>query len=409
MIHKSKVLALALAVTGLGAAAPALAQAQPEAPKPVQVSREAAESIRKLDAAVKAKDFTNFPALVAEATAKAKTVDDRYAIASMQLRASQAQNDTAGTLAAVDTMLATGRVPPAEASKLRFSVAQMRFQAKQFDQAAAGFEQVVAADPANLDALVLLAETRNAQNRPADAVPLLLRAIEQRTASGQKAPESWYNRAAALAFNNKLPNAPQVARSWAQAYPSAASWRAALLTYEPTSGLTGPDLLDLYRLQRAAGALKGESDHFRYVDQLIVRGFPGEAKAVLDEAFAANAVDRNRPLWRDLHSSASSKVAADKASLPAAEKTALSPAGTARQALVTGDAFLGYGDYARAAALYRAALNKAGADKNLVNLRLGVALARAGDRAGATSALQAVQGQRADLAQLWLTWLNSRA
>ena len=75
----------------------------------------------------------------------------------------------------------------------------------------------------------------------------------------------------------------------------------------------------------------------------------------------------------------------------------------------TADAYLGYGDYAKAATLYRAALGKSGVDSNLANLRLGIALGRSGDKAGATTALNAVSGPRAGIAKLWLTWLSTRA
>ena len=405
MTFKSKALGLALAFSSVAFVAPAAAQEQ-QAPKPVKVSEQAAPAIRALDAAVKANNFAGLPALVAEANAKAKTQDDRFAIASLQLKAAQAQNDKAGTAAAVDAMLATGRVPDAEARKLRFAAAQLRFELKQYDQAAAGFEQALGADPNHLDAMVLLAETRNVQNRAADAVPLLQKAIQLRAASGQPVPESWYNRATALAYNNKMPVAAQLARDWAKAYPSASSWRTAILTFEPTSGLTGPDTIDIFRLQRAAGALKGESDYYRYADMAQLRGLPGEAVAVLDEGFAAKAIDRNKPAFRDLYAAASAKVAADKAGLAAAEKAAMS--GAARSAIGTGDAYMGYGDYQKAATLYRAALGKSGVDAGLANLRLGIALARAGDTAGATAAFNAVSGPRAGLAKLWLDWLAAR-
>lgn len=406
MTFKRKALGLALSLCGVGLAAPAIAQ-QPQPPKPVKVSNEAGPAIRALDAAVKGGDFTNLQALLAEANAKAKTADDRFAIASLQLRAAQAQNDKAATAAAVDGLLATGRVPEPEAGKLRFSAAQLRFELKQYDQAAAAFEQALAADPNNLDAYVLLAETRKGQNREVEAVPLLQKAIQLRSASGQAVPESWYNRATALAFNNKLPSAPQLARDWAKAYPSPTSWRTAILTFEPVSGLTGPDKIDIYRLQRAAGALKGETDFYRYADAALLRGLPGEAKAVLEEGFAANAISRDKPAFRDLHAAASGKVAADQAGLAGAEKAALaSPA--ARSAIGTGDAFMSYGDYQKAAALYRAALGKSGVDAGAANLRLGIALARSGDTAGATTAFNAVTGPRAGLAKLWLDWLSSR-
>ena len=72
--------------------------------------------------------------------------------------------------------------------------------------------------------------------------------------------------------------------------------------------------------------------------------------------------------------------------------------------MVTAEAYYGYGDYAKAADLFRAALGKQGVDKDLANLRLGMALARAGDKAGATAALNAAGGAQAEIAKLWLTY-----
>jgi hypothetical protein len=109
-----------------------------------------------------------------------------------------------------------------------------------------------------------------------------------------------------------------------------------------------------------------------------------------------------------MQSAAAARVRADRASLVAGEKAALAAA-TARPALATGDAFMSYGDYAKAAALYRAALGKSGVDADLANLRLGIALARSGDKAGAQTALSAVKGNRGSIAQLWLVYLQRSA
>jgi Flp pilus assembly protein TadD len=62
----------------------------------------------------------------------------------------------------------------------------------------------------------------------------------------------------------------------------------------------------------------------------------------------------------------------------------------------------------KAAALYRAAIEKGSIDANVANTRLGIALARAGQRAEAEAAFRAVGGARADLANLWLVWLSQR-
>ena len=65
---------------------------------------------------------------------------------------------------------------------------------------------------------------------------------------------------------------------------------------------------------------------------------------------------------------------------------------------------LSFGDYAGAAAAYRAALQQGGADADAVNLHLGEALALGGNRAEAASALQAVTGPRSEIAALWLAF-----
>ena len=92
----------------------------------------------------------------------------------------------------------------------------------------------------------------------------------------------------------------------------------------------------------------------------------------------------------------------------AAAATAAKAAPDAKKAMVTAEAYYGYGDYAQAADLYRAALTKSGVDKDLANLRLGMALTQAGDKAGATNALNAAGGAQAQVAKLWLTYLATK-
>jgi predicted Zn-dependent protease len=100
-------------------------------------------------------------------------------------------------------------------------------------------------------------------------------------------------------------------------------------------------------------------------------------------------------------------VAADKAALPGLEKEIKA---NPKIALVTGDAYYGYADYAKAAGLYRQAIGAANVDQATANLRLGMALAKSGDKAGATKALQSVTGgPREALAKYWLLYLNQPA
>ena len=415
--------AVGLLLGGFVAASPALAQyasppppkapeasqssSQPAAKQP-QISSGARKEIVALQAAVNAKDAATIPTALAAAQAKAKNKDDHFVIAQLQLKAAVDAKDNAATLSALQGILNSGYLSPAETLPLYMNVGQLNYNAKNYDPAATAFEQVLKIDPNHLEATVMLGETRNGQGRSAEAVTLIEKAIAAKTATGQKADESWYKRSVALAFNAKLPNAPDLSRKWVSAYPSPKTWRDTIRIYQTSSQLDDSGLIDTMRLAQATGALAGENDYFRFANTLVTKGFAGEAKTVLEQGFEAKSIDKSKATFSQLYSLASTKSQGDRATLDGSAKTALAAA-TARQAMVTAEAYYGYGDYQKSADLFRAALGKQGVDKDVANLRLGMALARAGDKAGATAALNAVGGTQSGIAKLWLTYVATRA
>jgi lipopolysaccharide biosynthesis regulator YciM len=140
---------------------------------------------------------------------------------------------------------------------------------------------------------------------------------------------------------------------------------------------------------------------------LSTSGHAVEAKAVMDEGVAAKMVDPAKGTFRELIAAAGKKAVTDRAGL-AKLQAAATAATVGGAALSAGDALYGTGDYAGAATQYIAALQKGSVDVNVVNTRLGMALALAGRRAEAEAALRTVTGARADLASLWLSWLARR-
>ena len=64
-----------------------------------------------------------------------------------------------------------------------------------------------------------------------------------------------------------------------------------------------------------------------------------------------------------------------------------------------GDRYYGLGRICQGRRPLSPALTKPGADADMANLHIGMALARAGDKAGATAALNAVSGPRAEIAK----------
>ena len=420
-------LSVALSLGGLAFASPALAQysSPPQASPPqaagqpagdqaaqagrkYDLSKGARNDIASLQDTVNKADWANYPAKLAAAQAKAKTADDKYIIAKLQLKATVEQKKDAELASAIDAVLATGAASNDEIVPLTMNLGKIHYNAKAYPQASTAFQRVLQLQPNNVDAMVMQGETLNAQGKTADGVALIQKAIATRVASGQKPEENWYKRGVALAFDAKLPIAATLARDWVAAYPSPKNWRDAIRIYQGGSKLDDASLIDSMRLAAATGGLTGENDYFRLANTLVLKGYPGEAKSVLDQGFAAKSIDKSRPTFAQLYTLASAKAQGDRASLAATAKTALA-APAAKQAMTTADAYYGYGDYAQAAELYRAALTKSGADKDLANLRLGMALARAGDKAGATAALNAAGGAQADVAKLWLVYVNTRA
>lgn len=85
----------------------------------------------------------------------------------------------------------------------------------------------------------------------------------------------------------------------------------------------------------------------------------------------------------------------------------MSPSGI--NLLRIGDAFYALGNYSKAAEIYRQTMGRAGVDADVANLHLGMALARGGDKAGAAAAFNSVTGPRADIAKLWLIYLQQQS
>ncbi len=364
------------------------------------VSREAQKAILELQNAVNAKDTAAIPGKIQTALKVAKTADDRYFIGSNQARAALDANDLAGVQAGFDLMASSG---VGEAGTLSMNYAELGKRYLKAGNAAAGsaaLEKAIALDANNGAAMALLADQKAKAGDKAGAVALMQKSLATSAAAGSKASEGNYKFATNLAYEAKLPVASAIARDWVAAYPSPDSWRAAISIHRSLNQVRGQQLIDLWRLARANNAVKGEADYDSYLSALLAAGDLAEAKAVLADAAKQPNVDMSKTLFKD-HGA---KVA--KAPARAAVDAQVKAATTGPALLKAGDQLYGLGAYSEAAAAYRDALAK-GADANLANLHLGMALARAGDKAGAQSALKAVTGPNAAVAQFWLVYAGA--
>jgi hypothetical protein len=420
---RTGLIAALLATAGLAvAAAPAAAQG---APRSLDLSREERSALAAVQAAYSSGDRAAQDSALAAARAAARGAPGRYAVAHYQLQIGRGRGDMAMQTQAVDALVESGLATPEELPGLLSFQTGRALAAGNSEQTDRLLARLVQLQPNNPAALVDYGQfTANQlpRARPAaaerirgNAIALFQRALAANEAAGRLSPEAWHLRALAVAYDGTrppvanmsfAPAAIALARALVAAYPSPANWRDAMLIYRELA----PDpalAVDIGRLMRASQALAGERDYVEVAEAFASANMVGEAKAVIDEGVSRNMVETARIPPRLAPRIAARAVAADRAALPGlrARAQAAAAGGPARAAA---DNHFAYGQYAEAAELYRLALQKGGEDANLVNSRLGAALALAGRRPEAEAALRAVTGPRADLAGFWLAWLAKR-
>ena len=405
-------LAVIAALLGVAVAAPAVAQkadkkaaaAGPKLSKPV------AALLSQAQTAQAAQDHAGALALINQALAVPKaTADDRYMAYRMMLLSAQTTKNMPVLQQGLEGVLGTGVVPQDEELKFRSALRSILLQNKNYPAAIQQAQRLVQLTPNDPKLHFELAQIHQIANQPREAYAATMKAIEVGKAAGQ-VPEDYYRTAAKLALDNNMSaEFGTASAAWLGGYPTPANWRTVLALFLDSAKLDDQGSLDVFRLMHSTGALASEKDYYEYAETANRRGFPAEAKMIIDEGLAKGKLTTAKAYTKELQAVVNPKVARDKAALPGLE-TEAKKAANGKLALSTGDAYLGHGNYAKAAELYRLAMQKGGIDNATANTRLGIALGKAGQKAEAQAALSAVQGgPRQQLAQYWLIWLSRQA
>jgi hypothetical protein len=390
----------AAAQQGAKAAAPAAAAA-----RKFNLSKEARSAIAALQTSVRGK-AADVPAKLAAAQALAKTSDDKYIIAKLQLEHALFTKEEAAQRAAVEAILASGGADADETGKLNEYLAAQSANSGNPAAAEAFYTQRIAANPNDIASIVNLVAAKLSLKKDAEALPLLQRAISLSKAAGQTAQETWYRNAVGIADRQRnYALANELANEAIRLYPNKENFNNLAAVTQPLIGKDQEAFVDFLRLMQTTGQIKNSTDYFRLAQHYEYQRNWGGAKSALEAAAKAG---KSTPAHSALLTKVSARIAEDRAALPGAEAKARSGA-NGSLALSIANVYAGYGDYTKAIDLYRVALQKGGVDANLVNTRLGIALAMAGQRAEAETAFRKVTGMRAPLANLWMAWLAQNA
>lgn len=414
-------LALALAMTGGAITAPAFAAKKEEkqaGPK-LNVSPDVLKALQTAQTAAGAQDFAGAKAALADADSKAKSNDDKYQIGAIKLNTSIASKDSALQSEGLIQMLDSGLTPASQAGQFNAVVAEQALAAKNYDAAIQRGEAAIAAgfkpesvQPTIAQAYFAKAGTTNTTAEPSrgftvKGLAALKAAADASKAAGQQVPAQWYQIGVSRAEAAKLPDVTQWATMAYQAAPTGENLRTLVRLFQRANpNITNRENLDVLRLLGASDGLVVAADYLEYAEMASKTAIYGEVKSVIDKGRAKGALSATA--GSDLYSTNVAKIAGDKSTLGAAEADA-QKAANGKVAAATGDAYLGYGDYAKAAAMFQLAKQKGGVDSDEVSTRLGIAKLMGGDAASAKAAFQSVQGgARKQIADLWIAYVGTK-
>lgn len=424
MTTVSKALLSALLLTGVAGGAllaePAGAQKKEKAQQP-KLSPDVLKPLQAAEAALKVNDTATAEPAIAQAEAAAKTDDDRYFAASLRInleqkkvQAQRAANpnaaiDQTALVAPLQVLLASTRTAQPEKAQFATVLGQLSYEKKQYPQALQYFQQAKqlgSTDP-NLDLNIVRVKEQSGD--ASGALTDLDAQLQRQVAAGQKPSEELYRYGLSRAIKQPGQALPWMKR-FLTAYPTAKNWRDMLVLYGLQQGsvvtLDTPQKIDLFRLMNDTNSLADQYDYGEYAQKLRDRGLPVEARKVLQKGIAAGKIPANNVEYKTMQAELT-KFIANEGPLGPLETKANS-ARDGKLAAQTGDAYLSQENNAKAAELYRLAVQKGGVNADEVNTRLGIALARQGDKEGARAAFASVQGApRAGLAQLWTVHLDA--
>lgn len=340
----------------------------------------------------------------------AKSPDERKALGGLLYNASVPIKDTALQAQGMEMMLASGKVAPERLGRFNFIAFQLRYGkkdyagAQQFLQAAIdnGFtDERYTAD----DLKLLMFETKVSGGQLQDALAYIGGQADVRKAAGGTVPEIWYRRAVSEAYQAEVGSQlyPIVQR-WVTDYPTDKNWNDALNLTRNLNEFDNQAALDLLRLANQLNVLTQENDYVWYVEVADPQRLPQEVKTLIEQGYSRGAVSRDNEYISEALGVATNAVAADRADLPAIEQEASAAGAPLRIVRAAGSAFLSYGDYAKAETFYAKAAGMAGADRDEMLTRLGIAQVGVGKFEEAKASFAQVAGVRAPIAMLWSTY-----
>jgi tetratricopeptide (TPR) repeat protein len=399
-------LALMLAAIGLNAApalmhsataqdknAPAAAQPKPDTVRP--------ELFKLLDPAqikplMDAKNYTEVQNRVVQAEAfPDKTPYETYVLNRMKLSLATSKGDDQGSIAALEAILASGKLPDADKSQFTQALAGMYYNAKNYPKAIEVFKRFQAENPNSDAATAPLVRSYYLSGDFANAMKLLRPQLEASEKAG-KAPSSEDLRLYASAAVKVKDDAAYLygLEHLIAYYPNDDYWMDTInrgIVRKP--GFNDANITDVLRLEFAAVKVMMPEMYTELAELALKDGFPTEAKKVVDAGFAAGALGTGSSAaqHRQLRDRAT-KGAADDARNIANGEASAAKSKTGAGLVNLGWAYVTMDQFDKGIGFIEQGIAKGGLKSpDEAKLRLGMAYLRAGQKDKAIATFQTVK------------------
>jgi Tfp pilus assembly protein PilF len=375
---------------------------RPEVGKPLQAARDLIKGQRFKEALVKLREVEAVPN---------RTAYENFLLEQMRASAASQAGDNEQAIKAFQAVLNSGRLSEADQAKYAASLASLHYRAKDYANAATWATRALKGNPNDSAMRELMIQSHFQAGDFAAASREALADIQAAEKAGITPPEAKLQLLANVAARSGGSGGDKTAYLAALErlvayYPKREYWADLLRRIESRPGFSSRLTLDLYRLRVATRTLSTPAEYSEMAQLALQDQQAVEAKKILDEGFANGVLGKGPEAERQkrLLALATQRAAEAPTELKAAEADAAT-AKDGSQLVRVGLAYTAMGEYDKGIGLIQQGINKGGfKHKDDANLKLGIALTRAGQKGRAANAFKSVAGTdgAADLARLWM-------
>jgi len=320
--------------------------------------------------------------------------------------------DTAGAAKIWETMLAANQIPADQIQAKILILSQISFQQKDYPKSIQYAERYLKESGPNTEVMQQLAQAyylKGDYKTAGDYAQKLITQAEQ----AKKTPEKdWLVLLMSSQFklDNKV-GITSTLETLLATYPTQEYWKNIFKYISNEASYSERETIEILRLKKTLGILEA-NEYVEMAELSIAMTDPGDAKAALEAGMSAGILGQAKDKEREtrLLNLAKSQAKEDLATIDGSAKEAQSKP-TGEMLAKIGAAYLGHGQYDKAAAAIQGAIAKGGVTAiDEANIRLGVANLNLGKKPEAIKAFQSVSSKSklARLSRLWIIYAQSK-